>query len=55
MVASVDIEHAKIMTARIRAQLERITDLKTKSTLTITTAPVEIQPVDSPQSLEKQN
>jgi signal transduction histidine kinase len=54
VVASVDMEHAEIMTARIRALLERITDLKTKSTLTITTAPVEIQPVDAPQSLEKQ-
>ena len=32
------------MTTRIREQIERVTDLKTKGTLTITTAVIEIPP-----------
>lgn len=54
VVASVDMEHAGIMTTRIRKQLERIPGLPTKSTLTITTAPIELGPLDSSQPLEKQ-
>jgi hypothetical protein len=54
VVASVDMERAGIMTARIRSQLERIPILKAKSRLTITTAPVELGPTDSRQPLEKQ-
>jgi sigma-B regulation protein RsbU (phosphoserine phosphatase) len=42
VVASTDPVHAEIMTTRIREQIERVTDLKTKGTLTITTAVVEI-------------
>ncbi len=54
IVASTDIEHAEIMTTRIREQLERIPDLKSKAGLTITTAPIEILPGDVSGSLEKQ-
>ena len=54
VLASTDMKHADIMTTRIREQLERIADLKTKGTLTITTAPVELESVDPSQSLEKQ-
>jgi hypothetical protein len=48
------MERAGIMTTRIREQLERIADLETKGKVTITTAPVEVGPVDPHQSLEKQ-
>jgi hypothetical protein len=54
VLASTDMKHAGIMTTRIREQLERIADFKTKGTLTITTAPVELESVDPSQSLEKQ-
>jgi len=43
VVASTDPQHVEIMTTRIREQLERMTDLKSKGTLKITTAPVEVQ------------
>ena len=42
------------MTTRIRKQMERIADLKTKGTLTITTVPVEHVSADPGQSLETQ-
>src|ERR1700686_1110753 len=42
IVASTDLQSSGIMTTRIREQLERVPDLKTKCTLTITTVPVEI-------------
>jgi hypothetical protein len=48
------MERAGIMITRMREQLERIVDLKTKGTLTITTSPVELESVDPSQSLEKQ-
>jgi len=54
VLASTDMERAGIMTTRMREQLERIVDLKTKGTLTITTSPVELESVDPSQSLEKQ-
>src|SRR5882724_2198537 len=54
VLASTDMERAGIMTTRMREQLERIVDLKNKGTLTITTAPVELESVDPSQSLEKQ-
>ena len=54
VVASVDMEHVGIMTARIDRQLERIADLKSKCNLTITTAPVDVSLTDSTQSLEQQ-
>jgi signal transduction histidine kinase len=54
VVASTGMERAGIMTTRIREQLERVANLKTKGTLTITTAPVGLETVDRNQSLEKQ-
>lgn len=54
VVASTDMEHAEIMTKRIREQLGQIADLKNKGTLTITTAPVELAPADPNLPLEKQ-
>ena len=54
VVASVDMEHVGIMTTRIRKLLERIPDLTAKSTLTITSSPVELEPFDSSVSLEMQ-
>jgi hypothetical protein len=44
VVASTDVQHSGIMTTRIREQLDRISDLKTKCTVTITTVPVELPP-----------
>src|SRR5258706_4257432 len=52
VVASVDMEHVGIMTTRIRKLLERIPDLAAKSTLTITSAPLELGLFDSGESLE---
>src|SRR5258708_22922002 len=43
VVASTDLERSGIMTTRIREQLERVSDLKTKCSLTITTVPIEFQ------------
>jgi len=54
VVASVDMEHVGIMTTRIRKLLERIPDLTAKSTLSITSSPVELEPFDSSVSLEMQ-
>jgi signal transduction histidine kinase len=54
VVASTDMDRSQIMTTRIREQLERVVDLKTKGTLTITTMPVELGSVDLSQPLEKQ-
>lgn len=42
VVASTDLQQAGIMTTRIREQLERVADLKTKCTLTITATPVDL-------------
>jgi signal transduction histidine kinase len=54
VVASTDMEHSAVMTTRIREQLERIAELQTKGTLTITSAPVELGSLDLSQPLEKQ-
>jgi signal transduction histidine kinase len=54
VLASTDMEHAGIMTTRIREQLERITELKTKGRLTITTSPVDVGSVSATQPLGKQ-
>jgi hypothetical protein len=54
VVASTDLQCSGTMTVRIREQLERVGDLKTKCTLTITTVPVEL-PIPGPdESLEQQ-
>jgi nitrogen-specific signal transduction histidine kinase len=54
VVASTDLQRSGIMTTRIREQLERITDLKTKCTLTITAVPVQLPSADSNESLDQQ-
>ena len=54
IVASTDLQRSGIMTARIREQLERVSDLKTKCTLNITTVPVELPPPGPDESLEQQ-
>lgn len=54
VVASVDIEGTATMTTRIREQLERMTELKAKCTLTITAVPVELPFDNLGNTLEKQ-
>jgi hypothetical protein len=54
VVASTDPGHVEIMTTRIREQIERVTDIKAKGTLTITTAPIEIDPPAPDEPLMKQ-
>jgi hypothetical protein len=54
VIASVDMEHAGIMTNRICQQLDRLAILKTKSTLTITAVPVDIGGVERTQSIVQQ-
>jgi len=53
VVASTDLERAGIMTTRIREQLEKIPGLKEKGALTISAAPVDVQPAPG-KSLEPQ-
>jgi len=54
VVASTDMERCGVMTARIREQLERLPDLKSKCTVTISSTPVEL-PSDSPgKNLDQQ-
>jgi signal transduction histidine kinase len=54
VVASTDLQRSGIMTTRIREQLDRFGDLKTKCTVTITTAPVELSAESSAETLEQQ-
>ena len=54
VVASTDPGHVEIMTTRIREQIERVTDIRAKGTLTITTAPIEIGPAAPDEPLMKQ-
>jgi signal transduction histidine kinase len=54
VVASTDLQRSGIMTTRIREQLERVPDLKTKCTLTISSAPVQLPAADTKQSLDQQ-
>jgi signal transduction histidine kinase len=42
VVASTDMQHVETMTRRIREQLERVADLKSKATLTITATTVSL-------------
>ena len=51
VVASTDLQRSGIMTTRIREQLERLGDLKTKCTLSITTIPVELPSDNSSETL----
>jgi Histidine kinase-, DNA gyrase B-, and HSP90-like ATPase len=54
VVASVDLQRSGNMTTRIREQLERVADLKTKCTLTITTLPVELPSGPMGETVEEQ-
>jgi signal transduction histidine kinase len=54
VVASTDLQRSGIMTTRIREQLERVSDLKTKCRLTISSVPVQLPAADTKQSLDQQ-
>jgi len=54
VVASTDLQQSGVMTARIREQLERVPNLKTKATLTIMAASVELPSGSPGASLEQQ-
>ncbi len=54
VVASADMQHSGKMTTRIREQLERVVDLKTKWTFAITTVPVELPSGQMGGTLEEQ-
>ena len=54
VVASTDLQRSGAMTTRIREQLERVPDVKTKSTLTITTVPVQLPSGNAGATLEQQ-
>jgi sigma-B regulation protein RsbU (phosphoserine phosphatase) len=54
VVASVDMQRSGNVTARIREQLERVTDLRTKCTFAITTVPVELPSGHLGKTLEEQ-
>ena len=53
VVASTDLQGSGAMSLRIREQLERVGNLKTKCTLTITTVPVDLPPASPGASLEQ--
>jgi sigma-B regulation protein RsbU (phosphoserine phosphatase) len=54
IVASTDLQQSGVMTARIREQLERVPDLKSKCTVTLLAAPVDLPSDMSRQTLEQQ-
>lgn len=54
VVASTDLDRSGIMMTRIREQLERVPDLKSKCALTIMATPVQLPSDISNQSLEHQ-
>jgi signal transduction histidine kinase len=54
VAASMDMQNAGIMTTRIRRQLERVSDLNAKCTVTITAVPIELPPPDAAATLEQQ-
>ncbi len=54
IVASTDLEHSKIMTTRIRGQLERIPGLNVNGGLIITTSNINLQPDEIRGDLGKQ-
>jgi signal transduction histidine kinase len=54
VVASTDLQRSGIMTTRMREQLERVKDFKTKYALTITTVPVEVPSDRADGSIEQQ-
>jgi hypothetical protein len=54
VVASMDLQNAGIMTTRIHKQLDRVSHLKTKCTVSITTLAVELPAEDPNTTLEQQ-
>jgi signal transduction histidine kinase len=54
VIAATDLEQCGVMTTRIREQLEKVPDLKTKCTLTIIAAQIDLPPVVEGMSLEQQ-
>jgi hypothetical protein len=54
VIASTDLQRSGIMITRIREQLERLPDLKSKCTLTISAAPIQLPGTDTKQSLDQQ-
>jgi len=54
VVASTDLQGSAVMTMRIREQMERLGNLKTKCTLTVTAIPVELQAQNPAPALELQ-
>ncbi|MGA9384537.1 MAG: hybrid sensor histidine kinase/response regulator [Candidatus Sulfotelmatobacter sp.] len=54
VVASTDMERSGIMTTRIREQLERMSDLKAKCSLTITSMPLELPSDHVEKDVEQQ-
>jgi hypothetical protein len=54
VVASTDLQRSGAMTTRIREQLERVDELQSKGTLTITTFPVEYSSGNPDATLEQQ-
>jgi hypothetical protein len=54
VVASTDLQQAGVMSSRIREQLENVTGVKEKGTLTISTAAVDLPPANAGDSLEQQ-
>lgn len=54
IVAATNLQNSGVMTTRIRQQLDRIPDLRSKAMLAITTVPVELPAVTADESLEQQ-
>jgi hypothetical protein len=54
VAASTDLQHSGVMTARIREQLERVPDLKSKCTVTISAVPVELPAQKAGEPLDQQ-
>jgi|SRR5579872_2592188 len=54
VVASTDMERSGVMTSRIRGQLERIPELQSKCTLTISTTPVELPAATAEKTVQQQ-
>jgi signal transduction histidine kinase len=52
IVASTDLQRSGIMTTRIREQLDRVPDLKSKCTVTISAAQIQLPAHDEKQSLD---
>jgi sigma-B regulation protein RsbU (phosphoserine phosphatase) len=54
VIASTDLQRSGIMITRIREQLERLPDLKSKCTLIISAASIQLPATDTKQSLDQQ-